>query len=219
MKKFSPFQQQAVAEPLLCLWQTSSCRAFSTAVYSRAECDVIACGQAGACHESAHQAHTALPASLDSFPCWRELDENPIFTNSYFLVEVDKAPGPLNHSFLIKGQPLRQEQHCLKWIFFLILSPQAPWKNIVLFYQHLHANSRFVFSDPSWTVSPSRRKFLIMNSEAEHLQKLALSKSTAKSCASLEKNCSNRSFATLSSYYQIEENEQNCDWMCEVSLA
>lgn len=81
----------------------------------------------GACHESAHQAHTALPASLDSFPRRRELDENPIFTNSYFLVEVDEAPGPLNHSFLIKGQPLRQEQHCLKLIFFFFkFSPRGP---------------------------------------------------------------------------------------------
>lgn len=124
----------------------------------------------GACHESAHQAHTALPASLDSFPRRRELDENPIFTNSYFLVEVDEAPGPLNHSFLIKGQPLRQEQHCLKLIFFFFLNslPEDPMENIVLFYQHLHANSRFVFSDPSWMVSPLRRKLLIINSEDEH---------------------------------------------------
>lgn len=155
MKKLCLFQQQAVAEHLPCSWQTSSCRAFSTAVHSSAECDVSACGQAGACYESAHQVHTALPASLDSLPRWRELDENPIFTNSYFLVEVDEAPCPLNHSFLIKGQPLRQEWHCLK-LFFLILSPKAPWKNTVLFYQHLYANSRFVFSDPSWTVSPSK---------------------------------------------------------------
>lgn len=41
-------------------------------------------------------------------------------------------------------------------------------ENIVLFYQHLHANSRFVFSDPSWMVSPLRRKLLIINSEDEH---------------------------------------------------
>lgn len=124
MKKLSLFQQQAVAEPPPCSWQTSSCRALSsTAVYSSAECDVSACGQAGACHES---AHTALPASLDSFPCRRELDENSIFTNSYFLVEVDEAPGPLNHSFLIKGQPLRQEQHCLKLIFFFNSLPPGP---------------------------------------------------------------------------------------------
>lgn len=46
MKKLSLFQQQAVAEHLPCSWQTSSCRAFSTAVYSSAECNVAACRQA-----------------------------------------------------------------------------------------------------------------------------------------------------------------------------
>lgn len=56
----------------------------------------------------------------------------------------------------------------LKTEFFVCFLNFLPQGQKLLFYQHLHANSRFVFSDPFETVSPSRRKFLIMNSEAEH---------------------------------------------------
>lgn len=99
MTKFFLLQQKAVAEHLavalvtvleMCLWTGRTC------------------------YESAEQVPTHLLASLDSFPGWRELYENTIFTNSCFLIKVNEAPGPLNHSFLIKGQPLKQEQDCLK---------------------------------------------------------------------------------------------------------
>lgn len=92
-----------------------------------------ACEQAEACYESGYQVQKYLLASLDSFPCWRELYENTIFTNSCFLIKVNEAPGPLNHSFLIKGQPLKQKQDCLKLFFFKCCPLQTPLKNTVCF--------------------------------------------------------------------------------------
>lgn len=139
-------------------------------------CLAGACEQAEACNESAHQVQYLL-ASLDSFPRWRELDKNPIFTNSCFLIKVNEALGPLNHSFLIKGQPLEQEQDCLK-LTFKFSPPKPHWKTSSSFISYMPIAC---FCSQRCFLSPSSRCLtapLLLDSEDSQLQPVFLEKVT-----------------------------------------
>lgn len=168
VNKLLLFQQDVGAEPLAA--RCSPVTRFLVPRFRKSLYLIVGCPRAAAAgNGSARRGQRRLPAGLDPFPRGGELDENTLLPDPRFLVEVDEAPGPLDHSLLVKGQPWRRERRCLTRARALTALPQTHGNHRLL-SQHFYTRGRFFFSEEPpgwWGRHPGVRPLCYSQSELE----------------------------------------------------